>query len=227
MAETKEERQAREIARLKELESHQISFQMGAVLKKRLSGILLQPTGTKTEPIHVNASYDRPEKWIKERQAPDLNITLLGVDFDPGRFSTSGLERYTPPSPQDVYGDILQKPSYIPAVYFYEIRFIVLYGQHMLSLTEQIFRRLPPFGFGAFLEFDYRGDKLECPFELADDKSIFARYGETDDNREFEKTLRYRVQSWIDTSPDFTSVPIIEKVTVEYNVTGRDKNYEE
>lgn len=184
----------------------QLSTLTAEALKDKLTGMVLLAPENPGQRIYVDATYSRPEKWILERKPPAVNINLLSTRFDPTRQTTAILQRYE----TDAKDMMLQKHYYMPVSYFFEIRFIVAYGQHSMSLSEQILRRLPPLGFGGFLEFLYDGVRFECPFELVDDKDVFARYGETEDNREFERVFRYKVQGWLDSNPVLADPRVID-----------------
>jgi len=162
-------------------------------MKNKLQGLTL--LGADNAAITVNATYSRPEEWVKSRIAPAINVNCFHGAFDPSRFSTDKLMAYVDESKVSMY----TKQYPIPYKFFYEIRFITTLGQHSISLSEQILRRLPPMGFGAFLTVQYGTSPIELPFELVDDKDVFARFGQTTDNREFEHMFRYTVNGWLDT----------------------------
>lgn len=194
----------------------QLSVATAEAIKAKLEGMVLLAPDKPGTRLKVDVTYSRPEKWILERKPPSVNINLLSTKFDGTRQTTAIMQRYESPEKKV----ILQKHYYMPVCYFFEIRFIVAYGQHSMSLSEQILRRLPPLGFGGFIEFQYDGVRFECPFELLDGKDVFARYGETEDNREFEQVYRYKVQGWLDSNPVLTDPSVIDPTQAHDPNTG-------
>lgn len=188
-------------------------------MKKKLQGLTLEvydEASDSMKTITIDASYSRPEEWLKTRQVPSVNISCISSQFDPDRFTTAKMRAFD--------GEYWHEKQYmIPVIYFYEVRFIVGLGQHMIALNEQITRRLPPMGFGSYIEVPYGGRFIECPFKLIDSKEIFARYGETEDNREFEQVYRYKLEGWRDVYPT-QLVPSIKKVVVDVTVVPTHHN---
>lgn len=161
-------------------------------MKQQLVGCTLPDDAG--NPVLVPTSFSRPEEWLQKRTAPSINLNAISAALDPTRFTTDTLQTYK----DNTFLVVLEKGYPVPVNYIYEIRFIVGYGQHMMSLNEQIMRKFPPLGFGAYVSFPYGSASVMCPFTVIDGKDIFARYGETEDNREFEHVYRVKVESWLD-----------------------------
>ena len=56
-------------------------------MKGKLQGLKLLDANGDT--IVVNASYSRPEEWVKTRIAPALNINCVSIRLDPTRHTTN------------------------------------------------------------------------------------------------------------------------------------------
>lgn len=174
------------------LSTNDLARETHLAMKRKLTGLTLS-NGQGTEET-VPVTYNRPEEWMGMRKAPSVNIAMISSSFDPIRFTTAKLKSYKT-SEKTI---VLQKGYPIPVNYIYEIRFITSYGQHSISLRDQILRRFPPFGFGTFITIPFGSGQVMCPFEQIDERDLFDRYGETEDNREFEHVFRYKVESWLD-----------------------------
>lgn len=161
-------------------------------IKKKLMGCTLPDTDGNLQPVPT--SFSRPEEWLVSRKPPSINLNALSATFDPSRFTTDTLQSYK----DGTRLIVLEKGYPVPVNYIYEIRFIVAYGQHMMSLNDQIMRKFPPMGFGSFVTYPYGSGQVLCPVTVIDGKDIFARYGETEANREFEHVYRLKVEGWLD-----------------------------
>lgn len=174
------------------LDSSDLARETHQALKNKL-GIpkLVNSEGTLED---VKVTFSRPEEWLYTRITPSINLNIMSSKFDPGRFTTERLDAYK----DETYGIVLEKRYPIPVNYIYEIRFIVSYGQHMMSLNDQILRKFPPFGFNTFVKIPFGDGNITCPFELVDEKEVFNRFGKSEENREFERVYRFKVESWLD-----------------------------
>lgn len=169
------------------------------------------PGGTVTVP----ATYSRPEAWMEKRESPSICVNCVEIKHDGTRMTTA---KFYAKKAGGV-GEILEKQYWLPVNYFYDIRFIVPYGENKISLEEQIFKRLRPMGFHSYLTIASGDFHAYLPYELVTSKEAFARFGETKENREFEQFMRYRVSGWIDVY-DTVEIPVILKVALEFNTPG-------
>jgi hypothetical protein len=192
-------------------EERDLATQTAKAFKLKLSNQLSLPGVEGKIPV----SYSRPEEWLVKRTKPSVNISTTMMKFDPTRFTTASIQAWL----DDTYETVQIKPYYMPVIFFYEVRFIVSYGQHMMSLSDQILRKLPPFGFGTFVTIPYGDTNFTLPFELQTDKELLARYGDTEDNREFEKVLQYKVEGWLDLS-EVQLVSTVKSLALTTDVSG-------
>jgi len=165
-------------------------------MKNKLQGLTLP--GKNNTTITVDASYSRPEEWIKTRIPPALNVNCVMTKFDPTRHTIDYMYSYADSTKQVIHA----KRMMTPFLFFYEIRFITALGQHNILLSEQILKRLPPLGFGGYLEIPFDTAVIECPFVIEDERDIFfhnSRVAQTTELREFEDCYRYKVFGWQDT----------------------------